>query len=584
MEGHAFLTSSSADEAAQESDLIKGSFFTHYLVSGLRGAADATGDGKVTLNEAYHYAFNETLASTERTRFGAQHPTYDISLTGTGDIVLTDLREISAGLAVSGEISGRIFIPDYQGSLFVELNKLHDNQIDLGLEPGLYDVTLKNTGGKYKANIAVEKGQKALLSQADLIPIDDEQTFSRGDNDSYEDSPLQRRVPVSNEEEYVRQPVHFGFLPGASSSDDNMKTVNNVSINVLWGESDRIEGFEVGAIGNVVRDDMVGFQIAGVTNIVDGDVYGAHVAGFYNYVGNEMLYTQITAGANIVGNNMYGVQIAGVHNRTGKIMHGVQIGGLYNYNQGTTYGLQLCGIANHTKDHTTGVQFGGIANIARGSVDGIQFAGLTNQSDQIRGAQISLVNIASDVRGAQIGAVNIAGNVTGSQVGLVNISKDIQGEAVGLITVTGDGQRHFEIWGDSSGFSHFGFRLGTAHLYTLYTLGVNPFTDPVRWSYGIGFGGELPLNNFFISADATLYDHHKGFDRWYDSGRPNFIPDLRVMGGYKLDRLGGLFTGGSVMFFIPGWYSTESMSDYSRAIQLGTGLSLKLTFFAGIRI
>ena len=38
--GHAFLTSSSSDEAAQESDRIRGSFFTHYLVSGLRGAAD----------------------------------------------------------------------------------------------------------------------------------------------------------------------------------------------------------------------------------------------------------------------------------------------------------------------------------------------------------------------------------------------------------------------------------------------------------------------------------------------------------------------------------------------------------------
>ena len=62
--GHAFLTSSSADEAAQESDSIRGSFFTHYLVSALRGAADSTRDGIVTLNEAYTYAFNETLSRT----------------------------------------------------------------------------------------------------------------------------------------------------------------------------------------------------------------------------------------------------------------------------------------------------------------------------------------------------------------------------------------------------------------------------------------------------------------------------------------------------------------------------------------
>lgn len=36
MKAYAFLTSSSADEAAQESDQMGSSFFTHYLVSGMR--------------------------------------------------------------------------------------------------------------------------------------------------------------------------------------------------------------------------------------------------------------------------------------------------------------------------------------------------------------------------------------------------------------------------------------------------------------------------------------------------------------------------------------------------------------------
>ena len=39
-EGVVFLTSSSANEDAHESDTLKGSFFTHYLVSGMLGAAD----------------------------------------------------------------------------------------------------------------------------------------------------------------------------------------------------------------------------------------------------------------------------------------------------------------------------------------------------------------------------------------------------------------------------------------------------------------------------------------------------------------------------------------------------------------
>ena len=54
--GEAFITSSAADESALESSEVMGSYFTHNFISGLRGAADASGDKLVTLAEAYKYA------------------------------------------------------------------------------------------------------------------------------------------------------------------------------------------------------------------------------------------------------------------------------------------------------------------------------------------------------------------------------------------------------------------------------------------------------------------------------------------------------------------------------------------------
>ena len=110
MRGHAFLTSSSESEAAQESDRIRASYFTHYLISGFRGAADLSGDGKVTLNEAYQFAFNETLGKTVDTKGGAQHPSYDINLSGTGDVVMTDVRQTTATLVLGEELEGRFFV------------------------------------------------------------------------------------------------------------------------------------------------------------------------------------------------------------------------------------------------------------------------------------------------------------------------------------------------------------------------------------------------------------------------------------------------------------------------------------------
>lgn len=88
-EGVVFLTSSAAGEDAQESDELGGSFFTHYLVSGLLGAADQDGDGVVALREAYRHAYDSTIEASSRTQAGIQHPTFRYELRGQGDIALT---------------------------------------------------------------------------------------------------------------------------------------------------------------------------------------------------------------------------------------------------------------------------------------------------------------------------------------------------------------------------------------------------------------------------------------------------------------------------------------------------------------
>src|SRR5208283_4450521 len=171
MTGHAYLTSASAEEAAQESDRIGSSFFTHYLVSGLRGAADTKGDGTVTLNEAYTYAFQETLASTEKTEYGPQHPAYDINLSGSGDLVLTDLRSSSAILRVGEDVAGRLYLRDEAGNLAVELNKAGGQKTELGLEPGVYSVVLDARTSRMQGSVRVNGRQPANLTLASLRAV-----------------------------------------------------------------------------------------------------------------------------------------------------------------------------------------------------------------------------------------------------------------------------------------------------------------------------------------------------------------------------------------------------------------------------
>src|SRR5439155_13901499 len=87
--GIAVMASSTAQELSQESDELKGSYFTHHLITALRGAADSDGDGRVSLDEAYRYAYRRTLASTATTQVGSQHVTLETDLAGQGEVPVT---------------------------------------------------------------------------------------------------------------------------------------------------------------------------------------------------------------------------------------------------------------------------------------------------------------------------------------------------------------------------------------------------------------------------------------------------------------------------------------------------------------
>jgi hypothetical protein len=178
--GHAFLTSSSADESAQESERIKGSFFTHYLISGLRGAADMSGEGTVTLSEAYQFAFQETLGRTVQTRGGPQHPTYDIELAGTGDVVITDLRQTSAALALDEDVDGRCFVFDAEQRLVVELRKPSGRRVELGLAPGPYEIRCQDDKGARVTRCRLDEGGQVALRARDFQPGKLDPTLQRG--------------------------------------------------------------------------------------------------------------------------------------------------------------------------------------------------------------------------------------------------------------------------------------------------------------------------------------------------------------------------------------------------------------------
>ena len=138
--GSILIASSSEDENSQESEQLRGSFFTHHWHTALRGAGDASGDRRVSLLEAYQYAYNKTLVHTKDTQGGAQHPNAQFKLDTEGDVILTDLNNGMGGLKFDRDLDGEILVANVRAEVMAEIRKEPGSESFLALPPGKYRV------------------------------------------------------------------------------------------------------------------------------------------------------------------------------------------------------------------------------------------------------------------------------------------------------------------------------------------------------------------------------------------------------------------------------------------------------------
>ncbi len=181
-EGTALVSSSSGIENAHEAAEVHGSFFTHYLNAGLRGAADRGGDGNVTLEEAFDYAKERTVRDSARIATTPQHPSFDLALRGRHDIVLTVLSADTSALQVQGNHASLEIIHLPSG---VTVADAPDGQspVRVALPPGRYLVRSVVDGKVYAKEVEVKAGQTATLSGGQLEATGHEQLAMKGLSD-----------------------------------------------------------------------------------------------------------------------------------------------------------------------------------------------------------------------------------------------------------------------------------------------------------------------------------------------------------------------------------------------------------------
>lgn len=178
--GTVYITSSTGDEASQESDEIGGSYFTHYLVSGLYGAADADADRLVTLSEAYAWVYNETVLRTSATRIGTQHPTFDFALSGEGDLVLAELDPTRGTLRFGADLDGGFAIFDLDRRVYVAEVAEAATDRRVHLPPGRYQVRRRLPTHLRVAEVTVRDGQSLDVAALPFHAMEYEDDEAKG--------------------------------------------------------------------------------------------------------------------------------------------------------------------------------------------------------------------------------------------------------------------------------------------------------------------------------------------------------------------------------------------------------------------
>jgi len=551
--GHAYLTSSSHDEVAQESDRIGGSFFTHYLVTGLRGAADVSDDKRVTLDEAYQFAFSETLAQTESTLSGPQHAVYEIDLTGTGDLVLTDLRATDASIVLDSELNGRVYIHESAtGQLAAELGKVAGREVEVDLAPGTYHVKVvahRGSAGSgsdpaatddrvdteplLEGTIELKSGGHERIAPDGLKVAELEATTGRGGpriiddgarepgaatdpandptaaqrDDGAEDIALPS--PMPGDVRYEHLALHIGLVPGVGMNgwmrETDAPIRNDLALHLLLGGTDSVHGASLGTLAAWVHEDVLGTQLSG----------GVAVAG-----------------------RVSGLQGAGI----GNVAESVD-------------GFQGAGVFNHA-DVIDGAQLSGVYGVSE-SVRGFQGAAVAAVAGDVSGAQAGVVTVGDHIGGAQIGIVNVADDVDGAQIGLINVARESDA-SIGLFNFVDGGIFSPTIWASETAFANVGLRLGGKHFYTLFSVGSqSPFVEPLKdaktgqprydfvgeWGFAVG-GRFYPMDaSEAMHVDIDLQTSQMFTDEGYHP--PVVLERLRLAAGYKFHEHFGLYGGAS---------------------------------------
>lgn len=213
--GQVWLHASSDGEAAQESDELQGAIFTHAWINGLRGAADANGDSRVTLEESFAFAHSQTMIRSAKSSGVMQKPEAVVSLREASPVVLTETAARMATLSLPvGKDTHFLVYSSGAKSVLSELWGSPDRRIALRLPPGRYVVQRRigSVGGM--ASIAIGQGEERKLEDREFAASSLEVLARKGEADPEADRPADAPAVPAEKTNEAHHEISAGYDGG----------------------------------------------------------------------------------------------------------------------------------------------------------------------------------------------------------------------------------------------------------------------------------------------------------------------------------------------------------------------------------
>jgi hypothetical protein len=436
-------------------------------------------------------------------------------------------------------------------------------------EYGYYTISVPNTNEKLSVNkenyrdtaLAITEVKNSQLTNIDIHPVSE--TQRKRDSLYWKEKlneigvytnkvfkKVRGYVNSVNIRDTITRNFQVSLFPFIGTNHKlSGSVINKLSFNIYGGFAKGLNGFEMGGLFNIDRENVRGMQMAGLFNLAGDSLHGTQLAGYFNITGKAAYGFQAAGLANINAGRQKGVQVAGLLN-VNKSVKGVSFAGLMNI-CGSVSGAQIAALGN-INDTLTGGATACVFNISKHVKSGVQVAGLFNVADGGR----TNVQVA--------GLFNKADYVKGVQIGLFNFSDSVSGVPIGLLSFVKKGVHQVELSTDELFQLNLSFRTGAPSFYNIFSGGIR--TSASMWQVGYGVGTSFKITNKW-RTDFTATFHHLSNGGFYLAASDLYRFYLGFE--YKVGKKFSIAAGPTFNIYISDTYEPEYDNIYSHVAPYG---------------